>query len=389
MGRSIRKPSYVLHKSRTKLERSSRKKKEARRRIPSTVIPISAVLLSLAIYAVVIITFDPITYQHTSNEHGAREDVFAMMDELRVTSSPINDDEHEEESHPPKSTTTTNGDNALSNDENDSDHNNNSNNNEESAELAEWKANVCGSIKDHVCWELHVVGNKNVTFCSAAKVASTTTSQYFVDISDGLFDIPKNAKYGVHEADWERFGEMDGYARDIIINSPQWTHVFFWKHVLERFVSGYLDKVVHDCENYESIEPHLAISHYIQYGFSCKKHKDLRKFVGFMETVPQFEGHFHPQTPLCNVGKYPFTDIIRVDENLNSKLEALSSKLGVKHPAMQEKTSRHRTGSKNKLVDLFKGRPRLVKRILKLYSDDCKTIPEACDVKDLMAQIRK
>ena len=156
---------------------------------------------------------------------------------------------------------------------------------------------------------------------------------------------------------------------------------------MERFVSGYLDKVVHDCESNESIRPDLAINFYVQFGFSCEKHTDLGEFVSFMETVPKMEGHFHSQTTLCSLGIYPYTDIIRVDENLTSNLEALSSKLGVKSPEMKKITSRHHTDSKSKLLDLFRGRPHLVGRILEIYKEDCTAIPEACDVKSVMASI--
>ncbi len=270
-------------------------------------------------------------------------------------------------------------------------------------EVEEWKANVCGSVKDHICWEMFLVPKRKVAFCSAAKVASTTTKQYFFDIAEGSVTIPisspeggeggdqaKKLKYGVHEANWKRFGHLDAAARKFVLKSPEWTHVFFWKHVLERFVSGYLDKVVRDCENNNgSIKPDLAISYYIQFGFSCEKHKDLEAFISFMETVPKdkHEGHFHAQTSLCSIDKYPFTDIIRVDDNLNSKLKFLSSKLGVRHPEAHRKTARHRTGSKSHLVELFKGKPHLVSRILAMFEEDCNKIPEACDVKDLMIAI--
>ena len=255
-------------------------------------------------------------------------------------------------------------------------------------ELANWKANVCDSIKDNICWEVRIVPRKKVAFCSAAKVASTTTKQYFFNIAKGDVVIPDGAKFGVHEANWKRFGNLDGAARRFVLKSPLWTHVFFWRHVLERFVSGYLDKVVHDCENNKSIKPHLAISYYIQFGFSCEEHKDLESFVNFMETVPKFEGHFHAQTPLCSLERYPYTDFIQVDEKLNVKLEALSSKLGVEHPELQKKSRRHQTGSKSKMVDVFQGKPYLVSRILGMFKEDCAKIPEACDVKDLMDAIK-
>eukprot|EP00551_Chaetoceros_affinis_P016177 CAMPEP_0203688042 /NCGR_PEP_ID=MMETSP0091-20130426/894_1 /ASSEMBLY_ACC=CAM_ASM_001089 /TAXON_ID=426623 /ORGANISM="Chaetoceros affinis, Strain CCMP159" /LENGTH=317 /DNA_ID=CAMNT_0050557493 /DNA_START=135 /DNA_END=1088 /DNA_ORIENTATION=- len=251
-----------------------------------------------------------------------------------------------------------------------------------------WMSHVCDEIPgDNVCHHVFVVKSKKVTFCSAAKVASTTTKQYFYDIADGEIEMPEGARYGIHEAQWKRLGSMEQGAISYILRDKNWTHVFFWKHVVERFVSGYLDKVVKVCEKKKEIESHMVLHYYVQYGFSCEKHSDIDGFVSFIETVPKIEGHFAPQTPLCSVQKFPFTDIIRVDENFSSNLKKLSAKLRVKHPTEKESTSTHKTGAKDKMVDIFKGKPKLVRRILKLFEVDCVNIPEACDVQDLMAAI--
>jgi len=250
----------------------------------------------------------------------------------------------------------------------------------------EWKKNICGSIKDAVCHEVFVVKPRQATFCSAAKVASTTTKQYFYDIAGDMV-IPEGARFGVHEANWTKFGKIPQEAREWVLENKDWTHVFFWKHVLERFISGYLDKVVKDCTKDPEAKPHLAIHHYIQYGFSCKEHEDLEKFVTFMETVPKVEGHFAPQTPLCNVERFPYTDIIQADENLSEKLKVISTKLGVPHPDENKKTTKHKTGAKEKMVEIFKDRPHLIKKILAMFKEDCERIPQSCDVKDIMAAI--
>ncbi len=256
----------------------------------------------------------------------------------------------------------------------------------EVSELEFWKDNVCGALEDSICHEVFVVADTKATFCSAAKVASTTTKTYFYKLSDDLV-IPENALFGVHEANWIRFHMLDSEARKHVLTEEGWTHIFFWKHVLERFVSGYLDKVVHDCEANESIEPHLAIHHYLQYGFSCEEHKDLEAFVSFMENVPSFEGHFHAQAPLCSLGKFPFTDMISADETLSDSLKALSEKLGVEHPLEDKRSSNHSTKAKAKMVGMFKDRSHLIQRILDMFKVDCENIPGACDIDELMAAI--
>ena len=157
---------------------------------------------------------------------------------------------------------------------------------------------------------------------------------------------------------------------------------------MERFVSGYLDKVVHDCEAHDSIMPeNLAIQYYAQYGFSCKEHKDLEAFISFMETVPTFEGHFHAQSPLCSLGKYPVTDSIKVDETLSDSLKALSEKLGVKHPMEDNKTFKHSTRAKAKIVTLFKDKPYLIQRVLNIFKVDCENIPGACNIDVIMTEL--
>merc|ERR1712226_910881 len=107
-------------------------------------------------------------------------------------------------------------------------------------------------------------------------------------------------------------------------------------------------------------------------------------FISFMETVPKMEGHFAPQSPLCNAKKYPYTDIIVADETLSTRLKTLSAKLGVEHPMENSGTSTHSTGAKEKLAAMFKGKVNLVGRILKMFEEDCELLPEACDVEDLM-----
>ncbi len=251
----------------------------------------------------------------------------------------------------------------------------------------EWANDVCTVKPDHICHHVHILKKQKVTFCSAAKVASTTTKQYFFDIADGTVKLTEGARYGVHTANWTKIGSLNKNAIKYVLRSKEWTHVFFWKHVLERFVSGYLDKVVNICSKHDTIEPHMVLHHYQPYGFSCEKHTDLEAFVSFMETVPTKEGHFASQTPLCNLEKFPYTDIIRVDENLSSKLHELSQKLGVEHPAKNEKTSSHKTGAKEKMITLFKGKEYLIERILNIFNEDCINIPEACDVKDLMVAL--
>mmetsp|Transcript_19581 Transcript_19581/g.24697 ORF Transcript_19581/g.24697 Transcript_19581/m.24697 type:complete len:478 (+) Transcript_19581:102-1535(+) len=255
-------------------------------------------------------------------------------------------------------------------------------------ELENWKNNVCTSIEDSICHEVFVVKNRKATFCSAAKVASTTTKTYFYNIADGSITIPSYSRYGVHEADWRRFHSFDEEAQKYILHSPEWTHIFFWRGVVSRFVSGFLDKVVHDCKNHENVvKRSLAIHHYVQYGFSCEKHNDLEAFISFMETVPSHEGHFHAQSSLCSIGKYPFTDFIQVDKNLSENLKLLSTKLGVKHPSEDERSSSHSTKAQERMVQLFKEKPYLVQRVLDMFKVDCENIPHACDVDDLMAAI--
>jgi len=219
--------------------------------------------------------------------------------------------------------------------------------------------------------------------CSKSSI--NYNSQLFFKIADGEFVVPDDAKYGVHNANWTRVAFVDPDSRISLLTSSEWTHVFFIKHVVERFVSGYLDKVVGDCA--KTYSPTFAISHYHQYGFSCDKHQDLEAFVSFMETISNMEGHFSPQTPLCNVQKFPYTDIIYADETMSVRLRDLSSKLGVKHPTEDEVTSKHSTGAKKNMAALFKGKKELIGRILKMFEEDCHIFPEACDVEELMRAI--
>ena len=99
-----------------------------------------------------------------------------------------------------------------------------------------------------MCFHVIVLKKRKVTFCSAEKVASTTSRDYFYKISDGEVVIPPNARYGVHEANWTMLAFIDEDKRIQQLTSTEWTHVFIVRNVLERFVSGYLDKIVGDCK---------------------------------------------------------------------------------------------------------------------------------------------
>lgn len=254
-----------------------------------------------------------------------------------------------------------------------------------------------------VCDHVFVIRSKKVTFCSAAKVASTTTRMYFYKLANGSdrLVIPPNAKYGVLEANWTRLSQVDTDLRLAILLSSEWRRVFFVRHVLERFVSGYLDKVVHDCGRKHQEDPrNLAIGYYYQYGFSCENHTDLEAFVSFMETVPSMESHFRSQTNHCwpnninhhsggagssNTIQSPYTDIILVNETLSTRLEELSVELGVQHPSEErDKTSSHSTFASEKIRHLFQGKSGLVRRILNLFEEDCKMFPQLCHVESYL-----
>ena len=167
------------------------------------------------------------------------------------------------------------------------------------------------------------------------------------------------------------------------MTSPSWTRVVLLRNVVERFLSGFLDKVVHDCKAMNDTQlaaSRLAISHYYKYGFSCNKHGNFESFLSFMETVPAMEGHFSPQTPLCGFLKFPHTDVIIADKNLDTHLRSLSQRLKVSHPPEDERTTSHAQGAKGKMSDIFRGRDDLLQRIIALFHQDCIAYSQICEV---------
>ena len=163
--------------------------------------------------------------------------------------------------------------------------------------------------KSHACYGAVVMQKQKVTFCSAAKVASTTIRDFFYQVADGEYVIPEGSRYGVHDINWHRLGELEYETQKEILNdeSGSWVNIFFMKNVVERFVSGYLDKVVHECNNMDKLratepiahQPYAAMYHYKKFGFSCDVHQDFETFVDFMEGLEEqnMEGHFfHKQS---------------------------------------------------------------------------------------------
>ena len=41
------------------------------------------------------------------------------------------------------------------------------------------------------------------------------------------------------------------------------------------------------------------------------------------------------------------------------------------------------------MADIFKGKKELIKRILKMFGEDCKLFPEACDIEELMISVEE
>jgi len=239
----------------------------------------------------------------------------------------------------------------------------------------------------NVPFPMFFLSGQKVSWCQAAKVASTSTKMYFLKISNGEIVIPENSRFGIHNANFARLSDLSREDQTWVKNTDEYTHVFIVKNVVERFVSGFLDKVVFDCKN--GIQPYYAIHYYIQYGFSCDEHQDLEAFVSLMEKVPKMDGHFHAQASLCNLRTFPYTDIIYVDDHFDEKLRRLSEKIGVVHPAEEAKTRKHSTGANQKMVDIFRGKKGLLARILNLFDEDCRLLPEACDVDDLLASLEE
>jgi hypothetical protein len=276
---------------------------------------------------------------------------------------------------------------------------------------------------------LIVVQNINTTFCSAAKVASTSIRSFFMEAAGGSVAAPPDAKYPVHQANWTKLTHVStemqnalvtmmtdetvihnnststnttSSSRDLVLQvskesllrqrqqpKQQWTQVFFIRPVVERFVSGYLDKIVNDCSK-KVDDSVLYRSRFVPLGFSCEKHTDLEEFIHFMQQNLYVDGHFAPQTFCCEPQHHPYSDVIVVDEDLNKKLEELSAKiLGIGHRVgpPPESARAHKTGSKSKIATLFKGRGDLLQKVLDMYKDDCLYMPSVCNVTDLMRQI--
>ena len=169
----------------------------------------------------------------------------------------------------------------------------------------------------NIPYSMFILSSPKVVWCQASNTASATTKNYFLKISDGQIFAPPNSKYPVFEANFERLRTRNLTDQKWVKTNNKYTHVMFVRNVVERFVSGYIEKVVDDCKR-KGKEP-FAIDFYKQYGFSCDKHQNFEAFLSFMETVPQMESTFHAQASLCNLKTYPYTDIIYADNHFAKK----------------------------------------------------------------------
>jgi hypothetical protein len=241
---------------------------------------------------------------------------------------------------------------------------------------------------DEIPQQMFIIFSKKVTWCQANKVASTSTKDYFLKISDGEVEIPEGARYGVHQANFQKVRGLPLQTQKRVKkNEDSYTQVLIVRNVVERFISGYLDKIIKEC-NEPVYDKTYVYNLYIKYGFSCEKHQDLEAFISFMETVPKMESHFNSQTSLCMLRTYHYTDIIYMDDNFDESLRDLSKRLGIDHPDADNKATRkNATGAKKKLAGIFKHNEEWIDRILKIFERDCRLLPKACEVDELRSAI--
>lgn len=256
-----------------------------------------------------------------------------------------------------------------------------------------WNSSSCApcthSCYNPVCHHVIVLARQRVAFCSAAKVASTSIREYFLSVADGDVVAPARARFPVHQANWTRLAFAPLSLRKRLVSGVdaphqgrRWAQVVFVRNVVERFVSGYLDKIVHDCKtDFWGQDRSLVKSYYEQqHNFSCANHKSFPQFVTFMEQVGErnFEGHFAAQTRVCDL-RYPFTDIVLVDSQLDLTLKELGERLGVKPYLPSGGTGRkHSTDSGKRLQRFLRGRHGLILSVLRLFEQDCAVLPGMC-----------
>lgn len=257
--------------------------------------------------------------------------------------------------------------------------------------LKYWQDNVCSNFTDPICEELFVISDLKASFCSADKAASLILKTFFHKASENIV-VPEGSKYGVLQANWTKFADLEENARKKTLTSPGWTNVFVWKNVVERFVSEYFVKVVNDCKRFLSGKKNRSAMQFYtkRYGFSCENHRLFEAFVSFMETVPGLKPNFQSQTSICSNERYPYTQTVNAaDKSLWTGLKAFSVRIGIEYPLEDdvEYSERIRKKTMAKMVRVFRGKHYLVKRILNLYKKDCEIIPAACNVDALMAAL--
>jgi hypothetical protein len=145
--------------------------------------------------------------------------------------------------------------------------------------------------------ELFILKSKKVTWRQSCKVASTSTKKYFFNISYGEIEIPEGARYGVQKANFQYLRGFPLKTQKRVKINEVYTQVLIVRNVVERFISGFLDKIINEC-NEPVWDETYTYKFYIKqgYGFSSEKHQDLKAFISFMETTtPKMEKHFDAQ----------------------------------------------------------------------------------------------
>ncbi|KAM5171817.1 carbohydrate sulfotransferase 9-like [Mantella aurantiaca] len=235
--------------------------------------------------------------------------------------------------------------------------------------------NISLPLNSKVSAQLYVEHNHKLIYCEVPKVGCSNWKRIILLLSDISGLSASDLKhYEVHHSPLLR--KLSSYSKDkqkkLLAN---YTKVMFVRNPLERVVSAYRDKFLHDDDVYYSKIVANIIRKRLGIDVNSTNNITFQEFVNFIivENPRYRDIHWKPIFQLCDPCKIPY-DIIGKFESMNADadfvLETIGAPKHLKYPTLKHHSNDSRTNEEITKQYLETLPPKWYRKLLEVYSID-------------------
>lgn len=235
--------------------------------------------------------------------------------------------------------------------------------------------NVSLPLNEKVAAQLYVEHSHKCIYCEVPKVGCSNWKRIILLLNDSLGrTINELGHYHVHSS--PLLTKLSSYSlskqEELLSN---YTKVMFTRDPLERVVSAYRDKFLHDDDVYYSETMADSIRKRLKTEHNHKGKITFREFVSFIivENPDYRDTHWKPTYQLCDPCKISY-DIIGKYETLTRDadfvLKTIKAPKNLKYPSMKHHSNDSRTNEEITTQYLKMLPPDLFRQLLNVYSVD-------------------